>query len=447
MTMRLSWFSSSRSYVALATGLALAALAGCGNGGGGMLPPGLFPDATPPGPDLPPVVDTAPAVDTAPTPDMPPAITQGLELGNGTPGSATMTQIVAASDGLDMPRDLAFNTRMGHEDELWIVNMTDNGMVIVQKTTDDAARTAEHRVDGYALHFMAKPSSIAFGQDQTSDRVELTGDTSPRLGTFATCQESRNTYNDTAAPNDFMGPVLWSSDLDIFAMQNPNGLGSHLDMLHNSPLCVGIAWEGSGNKYWTISGNRGMVADPGFDVIDNAIIRYDFQKDDGIGNDNHLDGESYVYVAGQTAYVAGVPSHLVFDASIRTLYIADTGNGRIAKLDTTAGSPGQQLVDAENRRTYYMISGANPLVDVVPASAGLVHPSGLKLKNGILYVSDNQTSQISAFDLTGQKVNSFDTGLPEGSLAGINFGPDGKLYFVDMVGNRVFRLDTTTAAP
>jgi hypothetical protein len=29
-------------------------------------------------------------------------------------------------------------------------------------------------------------------------------------------------------------------------------------------------------------------------------------------------------------------------------------------------------------------------------------------------------------------------------LAGINFGPDGKLYFVDMVGNRVFRLDTTT---
>jgi DNA-binding beta-propeller fold protein YncE len=91
-----------------------------------------------------------------------------------------------------------------------------------------------------------------------------------------------------------------------------------------------------------------------------------------------------------------------------------------------------------------MMNGTAPLEDVVPPGAGLTNPSGLELRNGLLYVSDNSTGEISAWDLTGQKVNSFSTGLPAGSLAGINFGPDGKLYFVDMVGDRVFRLDPVT---
>src|SRR5205823_1631039 len=109
---------------------------------------------------------------------------------------------------LKVPRALAFNPM--RPDELWITNYGDDSMVIVHATTSDSSRKSERRKDGYALHFMAKPSSIAFGQNHTSSRVG-------KPGTFATCQESRNTYDDTQPPNDFMGPTLWSSDLSIFA--------------------------------------------------------------------------------------------------------------------------------------------------------------------------------------------------------------------------------------
>src|SRR5690606_35478965 len=122
-------------------------------------------------------------------------------------------------------------------------------------------------------------------------------------GTFGTCQESRNTYNGMAPPNDFMGPTLWSSDLTVFAKMNPNGLGSHLDMLHNSPLCIGIAHE-SANRYWVVNGTTG------------GIDRYDFAVDDGIGNDDHSDGLTWRYAAGTMKRVEGVPSHADLHAQL-----------------------------------------------------------------------------------------------------------------------------------
>jgi sugar lactone lactonase YvrE len=39
------------------------------------------------------------------------------------------------------------------------------------------------------------------------------------------------------------------------------------------------------------------------------------------------------------------------------------------------------------------------------------------------------------------QVNYLDTGLPAGSLSGMAFGPDKKLYFVDVLGGRVLRVD------
>jgi hypothetical protein len=38
-------------------------------------------------------------------------------------------------------------------------------------------------------------------------------------------------------------------------------------------------------------------------------------------------------------------------------------------------------------------------------------------------------------------VSHLDTGLPSGAFSGLAFGPDGKLYFVDMIGHRVLRID------
>jgi hypothetical protein len=328
----------------------------------------------------------------------------------------TLTEIATARQGLDNPRDLAFNPL--RPDELWVVNHGDDSAVIIHDAST-SRREAEKQKDAYALHFMARPTALAFGGNKT---------TIGRPGTFATCGESRNTYDDQALPNDFMGPTLWSSDLSVFAQFDPNGLGSHLDMLHNSPLCMGIAWE-AGNAYWAFGG------------LDGALFRYDFNVDDGIGNDDHSDGTVRQYATGEVSYVKGVPSHLVYRSADKSLYVADTGNARIAKLDTTSGSKGRRLEIMEPMASAYEYDGA-VLEDVVPASAGqLQQPSGLELQGRYLYVSDNANGRISAFTFKGKLAKRIETGLPKGSLGGMAFGPDKKLYFVDMKKDRVLRID------
>lgn len=360
-----------------------------------------------------------------------------LGTGDGSPESVTFTEIATSRQRLNKPRDLAFNPL--RPDELWVVNHGDESVVIVHDTSTDG-RTTERRKDGYATHFMAQVSALAFGREET------TTDPIPRgvgglPGTFATCGESRNTYGGRAMPNDFMGATLWSSHPDVFARHNPNGLGSHLDMLHASPLCMGIAHERE-NVYWTFAGMSRVCG--GSCVLRQgvaSIVRYDFQTDDGVGNDDHGDGEAQQYATGLVSYVAGVPSHLAFNADDGMLFIADTGNKRIVKLDTGSGVVGRRLTPMEPMSEYRMMEEVI-LTDVVPESSGhLEKPSGIELRGEFIYVSDNANGRISAFKHDGERVNTLDTGLQAGALSGMAFGPDGKLYFVDMTGNRVLRID------
>jgi hypothetical protein len=347
-----------------------------------------------------------------------PILAPELGSGDGTPGSVTFTVIAAAADGLDEPRDLAFNPL--RPDELWIVNHADDSVVLVFDAPA-AERTFEKRIDGYALHFMAEVTGIAFGGDETTIGLP---------GTFATCGESRNTYDGQAPGNDFMGPTLWSSDLSVFAAQNPNGLGSHLDMLHNTPLCMGIAHE-SENRYWVVNGLIG------------AIDRYDFARDDGIGNDEHGDGLTWRYAVGELGYQPGVPSHLVLDRDSGMLYVADPANSRIARLDTAAGTEGSLVNGLETQ--VRMMNGA-VTEDLVPAASGLVEaPAGIELAGEVLFVGDAASGRLSAFDLEGQLLRQLDTGLPANALAGITLGPDGRIYLVDQVGDRVLRVDPPPA--
>lgn len=328
----------------------------------------------------------------------------------GVNGSATVVEFLA--EALKQPRDLAFNPL--RPDELWVLSM-DGSVAIVHQTTGEA--TVEVRRDAAADHFLHKPSSIAFGAD---------GTTFGAVGTFGTCGESRNEHGIEGA-EDFMGPVLWTSDLEIFARKNPIGLGSHLDMLHNSPLCMGIAHE-QGNTYWTINGR------------DNSIVKYDFAADHDVGMDDHTDGASLEYVRGQLKYAPGIPSHMVYRAADAMLYVADTGNGRVVKLDTKSGVQGIRLPTKEKQTGGHYRMDDAVLTDVVPPGV-LVAPSGLELHNDVLYVTDNATGRIVAFDLNGQQINALETGLAPGALAGMTFGPDGKIYFVDMLGSRVMRID------
>ena len=264
--------------------------------------------------------------------------------------------------------------------------------------------------DPNAWHFMRRPPALAFGDG----------------GTFATVGEAR-TANFLDDPVDYMGPTLWSADLSKFAVQPPGLNGSHLDMVHAAPFAMGIAHE-QGHAYWVFNGHHG------------SLDRFDFMQDHGPGNEFHGDAAVKRYVTGQLARVPNIPSHMVLDKTTRQLYVADTGHGRIVKLGIDSGSPGAKLVpNYDELQTAHAVDGA-ALVEVV-ATGTLTAPSGIELYQGLLYVSDNATSRIYAFDLDGNLVRQLDTGMPPGTLAGLAFGSDDLLYFVDKPKAMVYRIE------
>jgi hypothetical protein len=342
--------------------------------------------------------------------------------------------VVADHPYLQQPRDLAFNPRA--PGELWVVNGASDSVAIIHHA-QGGTTAIEQRRDGQASHFMHRPSAIAFGGDAT---------TIGRPGTFATAQESAN----DAVPgtgDGFMGPTLFSSDLSVFGRQPPFGqAGSHLDMLHESPLALGIAWERD-NIYWVVGGANGDIA------------RYDFRADHGVGNHDHSDGRIAHYAAGQLRRVPGVPSHLAYHPASGLLFIADTGNGRVVTLDTRSGRPDGLGPSVEPGVRSSVVAGtalvsfvcgpaarqlqqvASALSTVVAPGAPLVRPSGLETDGDTIFVGDYASGMIYAFDLQGRQIGALDTGLGPDTLMGIAIGPDGRLYLVDSARDRVLRID------
>jgi len=364
-------------------------------------------------------VDPDPDAAPEPEPDMAPPEPTGIAvLGHEghTTDDVEITVIARRQpDGLAVPRDLDFN-HDAERPELWIVNRWDDSTTIIfDPGTPD--QESVHLIDPYALHFMEEVSSIAFGQP----------------GTFGTCQESRNTYNNQGEPNDFMGPSLWPSDLDVYARTNPDAvaflgfdLGSHLDMQHESPLCMGMAWERD-NIYWIFEGMTGSIA------------RNDFGEDHGPGFDDHSDGIVIRFGEGEVSRVPDVPSHLVYDQDTAMLYIADTGNNRVAMLDTQSGRPGTNLPVVEPGTVLRMATDYEPFATIFEHPE-LQLPSGLAKDGDVLYVGDNATGRIWGISSLGEVIDYLDTGIEEGGLMGIEVGPEGNLWVVDASSNEVLRI-------
>ena len=359
----------------------LLALAACGDDSSPMM---VDPDAGPP------------ATDAGP---------MGLPLlGAGAhTADAVGGQIVAtADDALEAPRDLAFHPE--NADQLWIVN----GNTSMTILTDVGSPEQEwwRRNGSGSQHFFSNAAALAFGAP----------------GFLASAQEQDEvTQPDT--PPDFMGPTLWTSDFDEFDA----GHASHYDMLHNSPSSVGIAWERD-NVYWVFDGAHG------------SLTRYDFQMDHGPGGEDHSDGIVQRYVEGQVARVEGVTAGMeVLDG---TLFVADTGNGRVARLLMASGTEGAAITPNYDGTRQFAMEGAT-LEDVVPAGTvdGLTQPAGLEIEAGVLYVVDHASSRVFGFSLEGELLDWVDLSsvAPAGSLMGLTFH-GGALYLADAGGSRVLRV-------
>jgi len=336
------------------------------------------------------------------------ALPPGHQIGfrDGSPASVALVPVFEPAQAR-MPTDLAFNP--AKPTELWVVNRQDDSVDIIQRP-GAPDMTWERRYDPAADHFMAHMPALAFGVESADWGM-----------TWATCGDGTN------GGNGFIGPALFSADLDVFATDTLGGLGSHLDMLHSTELCRGIAHV-EANVYWVFNADQG------------SLDKYDFKEDHGPGNDDHADGEIYRYAQGLVRGVDDIPSHIIHSAEDRQLYIADTGNQRIARLDTESGEMGPEFGGDEpvvERR--HVVDAA--VADVVPPGL-LQAPSGIELHDGLLFVTDHATSRFHAFDLNGQLVRTLDTGLLPGSLAGFTFGPDdGKVYFTDLSSGIIYRID------
>ncbi len=329
-----------------------------------------------------------------------------LGQGDGTPASATLT--VIETKLLTHPTDLAFDP--ADTSKLWVVSPGADRVTLILNPGTPQQKTTGW-VD-WQKHFLEEVLSIAFGD----------GDT------FATCGDSRNEYDGLAPPNDFMGPALWPSPVSDWEIFGPDASAVHLDMLHNSPNCVGVAAD-TANAFWVFNGRSGV------------LDWYDFKVPHPHGTEDHSDGTKRRYLNVALKRVPGVTANMLVHPDSGWLYIADTGNSRILRVDTSAASQTGQFATYPNEQPMQLMSG-EITEEFVPASAELVYePSGMALHDGFLYVSDHASGFLIGLDETGARVNFFDTGLGAGGVGGITVGPDNLLYLVDVKGSRVLRLD------
>jgi hypothetical protein len=320
---------------------------------------------------------------------------------------AKMTKIYQSTAGWE-PVDLEFNPKSPRD--LWIANYATSHMTVVRDVGTKKQQVVERRDPAYS-HFMDNPPAFAMAGQ------------SPQWGQlWAACGDNDN------GGNYFMGPTLYSAELNIFGGQNQRtGLGSHLDMLHSSSYCRGIAWAGTGNQYFVFNANN------------RSVDFYDFVRDHGPGNDDHSDGVIRRFWNNTVDGVDGAVSHLSWNSDEKKLYVADTGNKRILILDPALGHVTAPMRGDEQiaERNYYEAP-----VKTFVSGGPLQAPAGLEVNGGVAFVTDTKTSQILAFEVgTGKLLRSLDTKLKPGSLAGLNFGPDGKIYFVDRNASAVYRLD------
>jgi hypothetical protein len=329
----------------------------------------------------------------------------GGELGNGDGSSSSVTFTeVYRTGGSAGPVDLEFDPR--NPGDLWVIGYVDSSVHVGKGLDGDSPSWARY-VDPAARHFMHKPPAIAIGDN----------------GFWATCGD-----NDNPGTPNFMGPALFTTDLEIFAKPTPGGLGSHYDMLHATPFCRGIAHVEE-NVYWL------------FNAHDESLDKYNFNEDHGPGEDDHSDGEIYRYAAGQVKGADNVVSHVFYDHEDKHLYVADTGNKRIVRLDTTSGTKGGPLPRRNEPLKANAFMEGTEVEEIVPPGV-LEQPSGIEVHNGLIYVTDAAMSSFHVFDKTGKEIRLLETDLPGGSLAGFTFGFDGKIWFTDRTTGRVLRIDT-----
>ncbi len=317
------------------------------------------------------------------------------------------------SDKIQAPVDLGFNPGPMREGELWVLNHggSNGGSTVLFTNPGMQNQFSDYLRDGNSWHFMAEASAIAFGDNETFATAQAILDANRQGGTFT-------------------GPTLWSLDLDIYAkIGNPptqQNNGSHLDMVHQSPYSSGITHE-KDNIYWVNDG------------YNNHICRYDFKEPHYPGGHDHSDAIVYRYLELPYTRLAGIPSHMELDKTTNLLYYIDGANNRVIIADISTGTIEEEIQPMNLEPVT--VKAVRNVSWSVGIDDGLGTPAGLAIKDNILAISDNSNGKIYFFDVkegTPLKLGEIETGAS--SIMGIEFGPDGNIWFVDNSRNSIYKV-------
>ena len=123
------------------------------------------------------------------------------------------------------------------------------------------------------------------------------------------------------------------------------------------------------------------------------------------------------------------------------LYICDTGNQRILRMNTNSGSINYNLTPyGENIEGYYSMNGAEyeTIID-----SGLVSPTGIDIYDNYLLVSDYSTGEIIVYDISQenniQEIKRLQTNMTN-EVMGIKVGPDGSIWYVCTNSNKLYQM-------
>jgi DNA-binding beta-propeller fold protein YncE len=180
-----------------------------------------------------------------------------------------------------------------------------------------------------------------------------------------------------------------------------------------------------------------------FDGNGFDIVRYDFAADHGPGNDYHSDAIVKRYSDSEVIRDPNdkVVSHLVLDKQTGWLYVVDHGNQRVFRIDITSGSQGgsASFVGGEPLAQYYHVVGYTQENVVV---SGLQKPAGIDIVDNRMLVTDYETSDIIIYDITTMpavELGRINTGAA--GIMGVKVGPEGRIWYVDYDGNKLYRVE------
>ena len=171
-------------------------------------------------------------------------------------------------------------------------------------------------------------------------------------------------------------------------------------MLHEAPLCMGIAHDGAAVSRGPAGGTEYRNVYWAYDGGHQQLVRFDFESDHGPGSMDHSLANVRRYAGLKLGYVAGTTSHMELDASSRELFVADTGNDRVLRVMVDTG---HYLQDAKARFPIYSSPEASFNYTIWEGLQWSVlgvldRPNTLALAKDVVYVGSDTLGKIFAFD-------------------------------------------------